>query len=275
MSYAAEYPAEPGKLASGALALLVHAMFFALLVFGVSWQRRQPEAMVVDLWNNLPSMAVPKQIEPPPEPTPEVKPPPPPPPPEPQVARPEPKPQAKPEPHPAKADISMKEKIEKEKKIEQERRVVEEKTRQEVKQREEEKQKLAAIQADQAREASDKARLAKEQEDAMRRLQEQQATAQTKAFNEYVTKIKDKIQRRINKTPCASLGAAAEAQLDVTLLPDGNVLGDPKTRKSSGGGPCDAAIEKAVLLAQPLPVPPDPALFKQFRELNLKFKPNE
>ena len=29
------------------------------------------------------------------------------------------------------------------------------------------------------------------------------------------------------------------------------------------------------LLAQPLPVPKDPAAFKQFRELNLKFRPNE
>jgi len=28
-------------------------------------------------------------------------------------------------------------------------------------------------------------------------------------------------------------------------------------------------------MAQPLPLPPDPALFSQFRELHLKFRPNE
>ena len=274
MSFVAEYPDEPGKVISGALALAVHALFFILLVVGVSWQRRPPEAMVVDLWNNLPPVAVPKPPEPQPEPTPEVKPPPPPPPPEPQVAKPEPKPPAKTEPQPVKPDIAMKEKLEQEKKVQQQRRIEEEKAR-EAKQREDEKRKLAAIQADQAREAQDKARLAKEQEDAMRRVQEQQAAAQTKAIDEYMAKIQDKIRRRINKTPCASLGPAAEAQLEVTVLPDGNVLGDPKTRKSSGVGPCDSAIEKAVLKAQPLPVPTDPALFKQFRELNLRFKPNE
>jgi hypothetical protein len=30
-----------------------------------------------------------------------------------------------------------------------------------------------------------------------------------------------------------------------------------------------------VIRAQPLPLPPDPQLFAQFRELNLDFRPNE
>jgi colicin import membrane protein len=34
-------------------------------------------------------------------------------------------------------------------------------------------------------------------------------------------------------------------------------------------------VERAILRAQPLPLPPDPALFKDFRELNLIFRPKE
>src|SRR5687767_4394372 len=118
----------PGERAlSGAMALVMHVLFFALLVFGVSWQKRQPEAMVVDLWNNLPPVSAPK-----PEPAPEVKPEPERPPAPKVEAKPvpkaqpksEPKPVAKPvakaEPKPAvKPDIALLDKKEKERKAQQ------------------------------------------------------------------------------------------------------------------------------------------------------------
>ena len=53
-----------------------------------------------------------------------------------------------------------------------------------------------------------------------------------------------------------------------------NVLG-AKLRKPSGNAAYDAAVERAINRAQPLPMPPDPALVKEFRELNLKFKAQE
>jgi colicin import membrane protein len=62
--------------------------------------------------------------------------------------------------------------------------------------------------------------------------------------------------------------------MDVVLLPGGEVLG-AKTRKASGQSAWDNAVERAILKAQPLPLPPDPAAFKDFRELNLKFRPKE
>jgi colicin import membrane protein len=34
-------------------------------------------------------------------------------------------------------------------------------------------------------------------------------------------------------------------------------------------------VERAILKAQPLPLPPDPAMFKEFRELNLIFRPEQ
>jgi colicin import membrane protein len=58
------------------------------------------------------------------------------------------------------------------------------------------------------------------------------------------------------------------------VLPDGNVLG-AKLKRASGNTAYDNAVERAINRAQPLPLPPDPALLKDFRELNLKFKAQE
>jgi colicin import membrane protein len=37
----------------------------------------------------------------------------------------------------------------------------------------------------------------------------------------------------------------------------------------------DNAVERAILKAQPLPLPPDAALFNRFREMKLGFRPKE
>ena len=60
----------------------------------------------------------------------------------------------------------------------------------------------------------------------------------------------------------------------MVLLPGGEVL-HVKLRRGSGVAVYDSAVERAILRAQPLPLPPDPALFKDFRELNLKFRPEK
>ena len=99
--HAYAYPSRQEKVISGAFAFGMHLVFLALLVFGVTWQKRiEPQANIVDLWANLPSPAPPKVELPPPKPELklEVKPPKPPP----------VKPVAKPEI--PKPDIAMKEK---------------------------------------------------------------------------------------------------------------------------------------------------------------------
>jgi colicin import membrane protein len=65
-----------------------------------------------------------------------------------------------------------------------------------------------------------------------------------------------------------------EVEFDVVLLPGGEVLG-VKLRKSSAVAAYDNAVERAIIKAQPLPLPPDPTLFSDFRELKLKFRPKE
>jgi colicin import membrane protein len=255
---------------SGAMALAMHLLFLVLLVFGVSWQKRQPEAVVVDLWNNLPPIAAPK-----PEAVPEVKPQPPPPKPEAEVkpevkpvpkaaTKPAPKPEAKP---PVKPDIALKDKEKKEK----DRKAAEQQALEKKKRNQVEAQ-IAELKAQQAREAEAKQRAAREQEDALKKLAQQQAAAQNKLIDEYKRRISERIKRFIIEPP--NLQGNPEVEMDVVLLPGGEVLG-VKTRKASGQSAWDNAVERAILKAQPLPLPPDPAMFKDFRELNLKFRPKE
>ena len=64
---------EPGKVPAVVLALLVHLLLAMFLFFGVHWQSRQPEAVMVELWTSPPA-PVPEKVEPKPEPKPEARP---------------------------------------------------------------------------------------------------------------------------------------------------------------------------------------------------------
>ena len=68
--------------------------------------------------------------------------------------------------------------------------------------------------------------------------------------------------------------AIPQAEFDVTLMPTGEVL-NLKLTRSSGSSAYDSAVERAIYKAQPLPLPPDPTLFGEFRELHLKFRLHE
>jgi colicin import membrane protein len=247
----ADHTITPGeRTVSGALALIMHLLFLALLVFGVSWQKREPVAMVAELWSNLPPLPAPVA-----EPPPKVEPAPP---------KPAPKVELKPEPKPQpKADIDLREKKEKERKA-KERALAEKKKR-------EEQARLEALKKQQAQEAEAK-RAAQEQADAMKKLAQQQAAAQASEVDKYKQLIADRIRRFIIEPP--GLQGNPQVELDVTVLPGGEVL-DVKTRKASGQLSWDAAVERAVRRAQPLPLPQDPTLHSRFRELNLRFRPKE
>lgn len=45
---------EPRSLLAGVLAVLVHLIFVAMLIFGLNWKDHPPEGMVVDIWTELP-----------------------------------------------------------------------------------------------------------------------------------------------------------------------------------------------------------------------------
>jgi colicin import membrane protein len=60
--------------------------------------------------------------------------------------------------------------------------------------------------------------------------------------------------------------------VQVSLIPGGEVARVQIVR-GSGDPVFDRSVETAVYKASPLPLPPDAALFKHFRELRLIFKP--
>ena len=258
---------EPGLMPAGVLAVLVHLIFFAFMIFGLNWKTYPPEGMVVDLWSSLPQPvqlaikersvpAAPKAAEPPPEAKPL--------PPEPRTPPPPPKP-----------DIAIKEKIEKpvEKKlpVQKDQKELKEKELKAQKEKElkAQKEKEKELKDQQARVAAEVAQLQREQQEASSKAQAQ-AAAQSRVANEideYKVRILAKIKRHIVMPP--DLPGNPVAEFDVTLLPGGDIL-DVKLRKSSGFAAFDSAVERAIFLSKPLPLPPDPALFPKFRNLNLK-----
>jgi colicin import membrane protein len=246
MAFAPETRSE--KTISGALTLVMHLLFFTLLVFGVAWQKHEPTAMVAELWSNLPAPPPPKAEPMPPKPQPKAE------------AKPAPKVEPKPAPKP---DIALRDKKEKALKA-KERELAEKKKR-------EEQARLEALKQQQAKEA-EAMRLAREQDEALKKLAQSQAAAQAKLVDEYKRRIAERIKRFIIEPP--SLQGNPEVEFDVIVLPGGEVL-DARIRKASGQAPWDNAVERAIRRAQPLPLPPDPALMREFRELNLRFRPKE
>ena len=275
----------PGeRVISGALALAMHLLFLVLLIFGVAWQKQETRAVIVDLWSELPPLPKPK-----PAPAPEVKPEPAPPPPKAEVKpapQPEPKPEPKVEPKPVPdPEIALKEKQERERKArekalaekkKQEEKELAEKKRREAealaeKKRKEEKARLAALKAQQEKEA-ELQRQAREQAEAQRRLAAAEAAERARLINEYKRQIREKIKRFIVQPP--NLPGNPEVVFTVTVLPGGEIL-DVKTRRASSVSAWDNAVERAIRRAQPLPLPPDPMLMREFRELELVFRPKE
>jgi colicin import membrane protein len=252
------YETQNEKAVSGALTLVMHLLFFALLVFGVAWQKHEPAAMVAELWSSLPAPPPPEAEPMPPKPQPKVEPKIEPKP----VPKVEPKPVPKVEPKPApKPDIALREKKEKALKA-KEQELAEKKKR-------EEQARLEALKQQQAKEAEEM-RLVREQDEALRKLAQSQAAAQAKLVDEYKHLIREKIKRFVIEPP--NLPKTAQVEFDVVLLPGGEVL-SVKLRKTSAVALYDSAVERAILKAQPLPLPPDPVMFKHFRELNLIFRP--
>lgn len=254
---------EPGQMKAGALALLVHALFLGLMIFGVSWQNNEPVAVEVELWSALPS-AVSKPALPKPAPEPEPKPEP-----KPKAVKPEPQPEAKPN----KAEIELKAK-EARRKEEEKKKLREEELKQQK-----EKLKLDQEKHEQEKkvqqEKAENLRQQQAQADAAKALKAQTAARNAAAQNmvgDYKSRIQAKIKNKILLPP--DLAGNPQAEFDVTLMPTGEVL-NLKLTRSSGSSAYDSAVERAIYKAQPLPLPPDPGLFGEFRELHLKFRLNE
>jgi len=279
---------EPRILLAGVLAVLVHLAFIALLIFGLNWKDHPPEGMMVEIWTELPKpIQEPVKTQPPQKqqtkPAPEpVKPKSEPEPPKPEPAKPAPQ-QAAVTPPVKKPDIAMQQKpepiketkpdLEQQKKKEQERLKELEKQKELEKKQELEKQreteKQSELQKQKELAAQQREQAAKAQREAEAQRAAQQAAARNLVTNEiskYKALILAKIRSRIVMPP--DLPGNPIAEFSVTLLPGGDIL-DVRLSKSSGYAVFDNAVERAIFLSKPLPLPPDPALFNEFRNLNI------
>ena len=235
---------DPGRISSFVLAAAVHLLLLAVLVFGVHWQNRPPEAIEVELWNE--PVPAPVQAEPKPVPAPE-----------PVVA--------KPEPVIAKPDIAEKAPPKPKPVPKVEPKPVPEPPKVPARPRDEEAQRQIREQL--TREQASLA-VEREHQQIKEQLAREASAAQKRDHEVYAGRIKAKIRGNIVLPP--DLKGNPEAIFDVVQLLTGEVL-SVKLRKSSGHAGYDESVERAVLKSSPLPRPDRPELFQ--RALELKFRP--
>ncbi len=224
---------EPHRFHAGLLALAVHLVFIAVLYLGVRWQSQPPERFVVEMWDRLPESGVPMPAKAEPM----------------QPAR-----VVNPKSPQVKADIELRDKKSRK------NAKAADKARQEAERRELEEYSKRIKEAEQARFRAEQERV---------RAEVSQATQVQ--VERYESLIRNKIRRKMKMV--ADVPQDVEAIFKVTLLPDGSLMDDPLLVKSSGFPAYDDAAERAILSAEPLPVPTDISLQKLFRELKLSIKP--
>ena len=264
---------DQGRLPALILALVVHAIFFAILIFSVSWQVKPTAPLMAEVWDSLP----PSRNAPAPVPVP-TPPAPQPPPVEPPIAKKTPPPEVeKAPPQPTKAEIDLK--------VKQEREVVEKRVR-------DEKELADKKKADDLKKEQDKKKeeLIKKQRDELmnqraldNKIKEEQAASQARenqaraaaqaaqkaAADGYAEKIRALIQSRAN-VPDTVTGRP-KVQIQLRLLVNGVVF-DAKVVRPSGNPVYDEAIERAINGIQQWPVPDKPELLGSTRTLILNIE---
>ncbi|WP_394779264.1 cell envelope integrity protein TolA [Undibacterium sp.] len=285
-------PKEPGRMPAIALAIVMHALLFTFLWFGVQWQNQESTAVEAEVWDMQTREAAPKPVpqeEVAPEPV-KVQPPPPPP-----VVKPD-EPKADPEialEQERKRKLAEKKKEEEKLKLEQ-ARLQAERDDELRKQKEKEKEKLKLAEdkkkADEKKADEKKAdELAakdadKKKQDELKKKQADQ-TARDKVFAEnmrrlngqaattgsggngdaprstgnnrgdpsYAAKVIAKIRSNNNYSSSDSSSDNPTVEYRIDLLPDGTLRGAIRKLKSSGLPGFDEAVERAIDKSQPFP----------------------
>lgn len=263
---ALEKRSQPGQVRAIILAIAVHAAFFALIIFGVTWQSSPTPPLEAELWKDLPKA---DKAQPPKPPDPEpAKPEPPKPEPKPEPPKPEPPKPEKAQPSKPDPEIALKLEREKREKREREKK---ERDRLEKQKQDDAKKKREQEDAAKKKREDDKRRVEEERtRKETERAREEAASARQKAIDGWVAQIRTKIRQRANVPDTVS--GKPSVQVRIRILPGGEVL-DITVTRSSGNRVYDTAIERAIRSASPLPVPPaDSELFPTFRDLNLNIE---
>ena len=271
------------NLQANLFTLVIHLALFIFMIFSVNWQVKTPYYAEVELWDAIPTQIKPKPL----------------------IKRATPKVQ-KPQPSIAEkiveakkdADIQLKKKkaaeLKKKKAAElKKKKAAELKKIEQLKKEALEEEKLAELQKrlledeelekvqkklleqDDLERLQEELRnkdLAKETRIAIEGTQDLVAGTNSGELEKYKALIQQKIYQNVNKQLCGL--DPLELIFEIVLMPTGDLIGGAKMIKSSKIESCDQAVERAILQAQPLPMPQDNRLFSQLKKLKLKFQPN-
>jgi len=262
------------NLQANLFSFAVHLALFLIMIFSVGWQTKTPNYAEVELWDSVPvqkkikkTQAKPKQ----------------------KIIQTNKAAEAKAKAQ-KEADIrlkkkkaaeakakklkkqkaikALKEKVLKQEKIEKLKKEMLEKEKLErLQQQIIEQQKIEKMQAE-LRENE----LKQENKLAIDGEKEIKGGVNTGELNKYKLLIQQKIQQNVNQQLCGLDYITLEFR--ISLMPTGELLGQPKMTKSSNIKSCDDAVERAIIQSQPLPLPKDRGLFSKLKNLELKFHPN-
>ena len=263
----------PESVKAGVFSVLVHVLLLGALLISFNWKTTHPISIAqVELWDSIPApQQKPAPLpDPVPEPAPVQK----------DISKPEPvaEPKIKPEPI-AKPEPQLEIAIEK-KPVKKEPLKPVNKANDALAKLQEETRQDALKNKNNAKPAVNEA-LKKLQQESLTedKTAGEQKSAAAKSFasagvvDEFKAKIQATIRSHVNKTLCGD--GNPELKFEIGLIPTGELSGAPKLVKSSGNATCDDAVERAIRMSEPLPLPKDAALFSQFRNLKLTFRPND
>ena len=278
------------NLQANLFTLVIHLALFIFMIFSVNWQPKTPYYAEVELWDAIPTQIKPKPL---------IKKT------TPRVEKPQPSESKKIAEAKRDADIQLKkkkaaelkkkkaaelkkkkaaelekldqlkkkaleeEKLDqlKKKALELQKRLLEDERIEEVQKKLLEQDDLERIQEELRNKD-----LAKETRIAIEGTEDLVAGSNSGELEKYKALIQQKIYQNVNKQLCGL--DPVELTFEIVLMPTGDLIGNAKMIKSSKIESCDQAVERAILQAQPLPMPQDNRLFSQLKKLKLKFQPN-
>ena len=271
------------NLQANLFTLVIHLALFIFMIFSVNWNVKAPYYAEIELWDAVPTQTKPKpQIK-------KTKP---------KIKKTAPSEDLKKAQQKKDADIQLKKKkaaelkkkkeinrlqkqlLEEEKLEKMQKQLLEEEKLEKIQKQLLEEEKLEKIQKDMlAQEKLERLQedlrdkeLAKDTRIAIEGQEDLVAGSNSGELEKYKALIQQKIYQNVNKQLCGL--DPVELTFEITLMPTGDLIGDAKMIKSSKIESCDLAVERAILQAQPLPLPKDNRLFSQLKKLKLKFQPN-
>ena len=269
------------NLQANLFSFLIHFALFIFMIFSIEWQTKIPNYAEVELWDAIPTQLKNKQNKAQPKKNKQIK-----------------KIKVNP-PKITKQQIKINEEAEiklKKKRVAKKKALVKKKKLQEIKKlqakllKQEEIEKLQdkVLEQEKLDQIKDKLRAQERLESMQENFREAElkkkpslaieadkevlAGINSGELDRYKALIQQKIQQNVNNQLCGL--DRIELEFEISLMPTGDLLGDPKMTQSSNIESCDAAVERAILLSQPLPIPKDSKLFKRLKYLKLKFHPN-